>query len=138
MAVTKQLEAQIAAVKARDAAGLLLSAPITAGEAAHAPAIADAPAAADAVTGGPIAGGAGNRGNGYADIGNVPVPKADVLVTVPVFALLGLTDEPANLDGHGPIPASMARELAANGANSFYRALVDPKDGAPLEIGRTN
>jgi hypothetical protein len=32
----------------------------------------------------------------------------------------------------------MARELAANGANSFYRVLVDPKDGAPLEIGRTN
>jgi hypothetical protein len=68
----------------------------------------------------------------------VPSPEAQVLVTVPVFSLLGLTDEPAMLDGHGPIPASMARKLVADGADSFYRVLVDPKDGAPLEIGRTS
>jgi hypothetical protein len=70
--------------------------------------------------------------------GNVPTPRADVLVTVPVFALLGATDEPAMLDGFGPIPASMARKLVADGADSFYRVLVDPRDGAPLEIGRKN
>jgi hypothetical protein len=57
-------------------------------------------------------------------------------VTVPVFALMGLTDEPATLDGHGPIPASMARNLVAEGASSFHRVLTDPRDGAPLEIGR--
>jgi len=70
--------------------------------------------------------------------GKVPAPRADVLVTVPVFSLLGLTDEPATLDGFGPIPASMARRLVADGAESFYRVLTDPRDGAPLEIGRTN
>ncbi|MFB0837493.1 MULTISPECIES: HNH endonuclease signature motif containing protein [unclassified Arthrobacter] len=70
--------------------------------------------------------------------GKVPTPRADVLVTVPVFSLLGLTDEPATLDGLGPIPASMARKLVADGADSFYRVLVDPRDGAPLEIGRKN
>jgi len=59
-------------------------------------------------------------------------------VTVPVFALLGLTDEPATLDGYGPIPASMARRLLADGAESFHRVLTDPRDGAPLEIGRTS
>ena len=75
---------------------------------------------------------------GYADIATVPVPNAQVLVTVPVFALLGLTNEPAILDGHGPIPASIARKLLADGANSFYRVLVDPRDGAPLEIGRSH
>jgi hypothetical protein len=64
--------------------------------------------------------------------------RAQVLVTVPVFSLLGLTDEPAMLDGSGPIPASMARNLVADGAGSFYRVLVDPRDGAPLEIGRTS
>ena len=64
--------------------------------------------------------------------------RAQVLVTVPVFSLLGLTDEPAMLDGYGPIPASMARRLVAEGAGSFYRVLVDPRDGAPLEIGRTS
>ncbi len=61
-----------------------------------------------------------------------------VLVTVPVLSLLGLTDEPAMLDGYGHIPPSMARRLIADGAGSFYRVLVDPRDGAPLEIGRTN
>ncbi|MHC6592674.1 HNH endonuclease signature motif containing protein, partial [Arthrobacter sp. C152] len=43
---------------------------------------------------------------------------------------------PAMLDGYGPIPPSMARRLLANGAGSFYRVLVDPRGGAPLEIGR--
>ncbi|MFC4397908.1 HNH endonuclease signature motif containing protein [Arthrobacter sedimenti] len=64
--------------------------------------------------------------------------RAQVLVTVPVFSLMGVTDEPAVLDGYGPIPPSMARDLVANGATSFYRVLVDPRDGAPLEIGRTS
>ncbi|GAB5077775.1 HNH endonuclease signature motif containing protein [Arthrobacter sp. AD-310] len=72
------------------------------------------------------------------DAGRVPRPRAEVLVTVPVFALLGLTDEPAELDGYGPIPASMARELLAGGAESFRRVLLDPRDGTPLEIGRTS
>ncbi|VXB55185.1 HNH endonuclease signature motif containing protein [Arthrobacter sp. 8AJ] len=64
--------------------------------------------------------------------------RAQVLVTVPVFSLMGVTDEPAVLDGYGPIPPSMARALVAGGAGTFYRVLVDPRDGAPLEIGRTS
>ncbi|MEV8130504.1 DUF222 domain-containing protein [Pseudarthrobacter oxydans] len=64
--------------------------------------------------------------------------RAQVLVTVPVLSLMGVTDEPAMLDGYGPIPASMARDLVANGAESFHRVLVDPRDGAPLEIGRSS
>ncbi|MDT0168065.1 DUF222 domain-containing protein [Pseudarthrobacter sp. BRE9] len=64
--------------------------------------------------------------------------RAQVLVTVPVFSLMGRTDEPAVLDGYGPIPASMARRLVADGADSFHWVLVDPRDGAPLEIGRTS
>ncbi|MGN8132866.1 HNH endonuclease [Paenarthrobacter sp. 22069] len=79
----------------------------------------------------------GAAGESDTAVGKVPIPRADLLVTVPVFALLGLTDEPAELDGYGPIPASLARKLVADGADSFYRVLVDPRDGAPLEIGRT-
>jgi hypothetical protein len=60
--------------------------------------------------------------------GPVPSPAAQVLVTVPVFALMGLTDEPAMLDGYGPIPASMARNLVGEGASSFHRVLVDPRE----------
>jgi hypothetical protein len=70
--------------------------------------------------------------------GGVPSSTAQVLVTVPVFSLLGLSGEPATLDGYGPIPPSMARRLVADGAASFLRVLTDPPDGAPLEIGRTS
>ncbi|MDQ0850118.1 hypothetical protein QFZ65_002056 [Arthrobacter sp. B3I9] len=70
--------------------------------------------------------------------GGVPSPRAQVLVTVPVLSLLGLTEEPAVLDGYGPIPPSMARRLVAEGSDSFHRVLIDPRDGAPLEIGRTS
>ncbi|GAA1762499.1 HNH endonuclease signature motif containing protein [Pseudarthrobacter sulfonivorans] len=69
---------------------------------------------------------------------DIPSPRAQVLITVPVMALLGATEEPAMLDGYGPIPPSMARHLIADGADSFHRVLIDPRDGAPLEIGRTS
>ncbi|MDQ0826509.1 hypothetical protein QFZ60_002682 [Arthrobacter sp. B2I5] len=90
-----------------------------------------------AATGAGSVSGTGSAAGSNSDIGRVPTPRADVLVMVPVFSLLGVTDEPAVLDGLGPIPASMARKLVADGADSFYRVLVDPRDGAPLEIGRT-
>jgi hypothetical protein len=67
-----------------------------------------------------------------------PSPKAQVLVTVPVLSLLGTGTDPATLDGYGPVPASMARRLVADGAGSFLRVLTDPRSGAPLEIGRTS
>lgn len=70
--------------------------------------------------------------------GAVPSPRAQVLITVPVLSLLGFTEEPAMLDGYGPIPPSMARHLVTEGAASYYRVLTDPRDGAPLEIGRTS
>jgi hypothetical protein len=88
-------------------------------------------------------GGSGARpvvdsvGPGGLGVG-VPSPHAQVLITVPVMALLGVTEEPAMLDGYGPIPPSMARRLIADGAESFHRVLVDPRDGAPLEIGRAS
>uniref|UniRef100_UPI0004625FB1 HNH endonuclease signature motif containing protein n=1 Tax=Arthrobacter sp. TB 26 TaxID=494420 RepID=UPI0004625FB1 len=78
----------------------------------------------------------GTEGEGVG--GGVPSPPAQVLITVPVFSLLGAGEEPAVLDGYGPIPPSMARRLVAEGAGSFYRVLVDPRDGAPLEIGRSS
>jgi len=86
---------------------------------------------ADAILGSDVAALDGN------DVSSSPI-RAQVLVTVPVFSLMGVTDEPAMLDGYGPIPPSMARELVADGAGAFYRVLVDPRDGAPLEIGRTS
>ncbi|MET4590222.1 DUF222 domain-containing protein [Arthrobacter sp. 754] len=92
----------------------------------------------DNLTGG--SGGAGEMASqtGGGGAGRVPSPRALVLVTVPIMSLLGATDEPAMLDGFGPIPVTMARRLIADGATSFHRVLIDPRDGAPLEIGRTS
>ena len=82
--------------------------------------------------------GTGGIPAGSGRAGDVPTPTAQVLVTVPVLSLLCLTGEPAVLDGYGPIPPSMARRLVADGASSFLRVLIDPRNGAPLEIGRTS
>ncbi len=65
----------------------------------------------------------------------VPSPRAQVLITVPVMSLLGATEEPAMLDGYGPIPPSMARQLIADGAESFHRVLIDPRTGARWRSG---
>ena len=81
---------------------------------------------------------AGREAAGNAAAGDVPSPAAQVLITVPVLSLLGLSEEPAVLDGYGPIPPSMGRALVADGASSFLRVLTDPRDGAPLEVGRTS
>jgi hypothetical protein len=62
---------------------------------------------------------------------------ARVTVTVPVLSLLGVTDEPAELDGYGPIDADTARRLAAH-APTLQRLLVHPETGAALSYGREN
>lgn len=59
----------------------------------------------------------------------------DVHVTVPVFSLMGATDEPATLDGYGPIDAETARQLAAH-APTFVRVLIHPHTGAVLSYDR--
>ncbi|WP_054011261.1 HNH endonuclease signature motif containing protein [Arthrobacter sp. ERGS1:01] len=57
--------------------------------------------------------------------GGQPRPRAQVLVTVPLLTLLGCSIEPAELEGYGPIPPRMARELAG-GCPTVYRIMVDP------------
>ncbi|HOB58031.1 MAG TPA: HNH endonuclease signature motif containing protein, partial [Rhodoglobus sp.] len=58
-----------------------------------------------------------------------------VLVTVPVLTLLGVSDEPATLEGYGPIDHDTAMRLAAT-APSFTRLLTHPETGAVLSVGR--
>ena len=58
-----------------------------------------------------------------------------VQVTVAATTLLGLDELPGQLAGYGPIPASVARRLAAVG--TWRRLLTDPVSGAVLDYGRT-
>ena len=55
-------------------------------------------------------------------------------VTVDLPTLLGLAENPGELAGYGAIPASLARELAADG--KWRRFITDPYSGALLDYGR--
>ncbi len=61
--------------------------------------------------------------------------QATVIVTVPVLTLLGHSDEPAILEGYGPIDIETAKQLASN-APSLIRVLTHPETGAVLSVGR--
>jgi len=60
---------------------------------------------------------------------------AAVAVTVPLSTLIGIDNTPGELDGYGPIPASVARRIAAAGV--WRRILTDPASGALLDYGQT-
>ena len=57
--------------------------------------------------------------------------RVTVALTVPVLTLLGKSDDPAILEGVGPIDIETARQLAAE-APSFTRLLTDPITGTML------
>lgn len=87
--------------------------------------------AADLLLGGVLPDDDGTR-PGVAATGAV---QPRINVTVPALTLLGLDDEPADLEGYGPIDADTARRLAAH-APSMRRILVHPETGAALSYGR--
>ncbi|MFJ4039141.1 DUF222 domain-containing protein [Microbacterium sp. NPDC090007] len=62
---------------------------------------------------------------------------ASIVVTVPALTLLGVDDEPAVLDGYGPIDLDTARRLAGDSA-TWTRVLTHPLTGAPLALDRTS
>jgi hypothetical protein len=57
-----------------------------------------------------------------------------VNVTVAYSTLLGADDQPAHLEGYGPITAEVARRLAGHGL--WRRILTDPVTGAVRDVGR--
>jgi hypothetical protein len=59
-----------------------------------------------------------------------------IRVTVSMQALLGDSDEPADLAGYGPIPASLARQIAADPDGTWQRIVTDPL-GRLIDLGRT-
>ena len=77
-----------------------------------------------------------NPVTGVADSGTGHGIRAKVLVTVPMLTLLGKSEQPANLEGYGPIDPDVARQLAAE-APSFARVLTDPVTSAILDFDRS-
>ncbi|TKR22342.1 DUF222 domain-containing protein [Cellulomonas hominis] len=61
-------------------------------------------------------------------------PGAEVRLTIAASTLLGLDDNPADLDGYGPIDAVRARALADGGV--WRRVVTDPVTEQVLDVGR--
>jgi len=62
--------------------------------------------------------------------------RLDVQVVIDVATLLGLADRPGELIGYGPIPAILARHLAAD-SDTWRRLVTDPVHGHLLDYGTT-
>ncbi|WP_086821557.1 HNH endonuclease signature motif containing protein [Allokutzneria sp. NRRL B-24872] len=61
-----------------------------------------------------------------------PQGQTVVYLTMPVTSALGLTDDPGILTDDGPLPAPLARDIAAGGI--WKRILTDPVTGMAEEI----
>jgi hypothetical protein len=104
------------------------------------------PASPDAEHGWPYAAGSpggpprpdcpGWQGRSQAEHGCPPPSKIPALVqiTMDLATLLGLRNNPAELHGYGPLPANLARALAADA--DWQRFIQDPITGAPHDLGR--
>ncbi|MFD2420995.1 HNH endonuclease signature motif containing protein [Amycolatopsis pigmentata] len=63
-------------------------------------------------------------------------PRAEVYVYVDVMTWLGLDDQPAEMAGHGVIPAWLARRIAYGDNSTVRRLLTDPETGQLVSVGR--
>ncbi|CAN1491005.1 HNH nuclease [Candidatus Nanopelagicaceae bacterium] len=75
--------------------------------------------------------------NFLAEISETVTPQRRPLtvnVTVDLPTLLGLSENPGQLAGYGPIPASVARELASDA--KWKRFITEPQTGNLLDFGR--
>ena len=59
--------------------------------------------------------------------------RLETQVIIDIATLLGLANNPGELVGHGPIPARLARDLAAD--SQWRRLVVDPVTGHLLDYG---
>jgi hypothetical protein len=79
---------------------------------------------------------------GVAALHDPLLPKAQgmrpsIQVTVALSTLLGSDEQPGELTGHGPIPASLARRLASDKTGTWRRLVTDPATGQLLDYGHT-
>lgn len=68
--------------------------------------------------------------------GSASSPSVSVALTIPALSVLGHSDEPAILEGVGPIDLDVARSLAA-AAPSITRLLTDPFTNQVLQLDPT-
>ncbi|MFC3451413.1 HNH endonuclease signature motif containing protein [Amycolatopsis speibonae] len=62
--------------------------------------------------------------------------RTEVFLYMDLATYLGLNDDPAELAGHGHLPAGVAREIAAGPGTVLRRIITDPLSGQVLDLGR--
>ncbi|TWH19982.1 HNH endonuclease signature motif containing protein [Prauserella rugosa] len=67
----------------------------------------------------------------------VPEAAAQVYLHMPIDAALAITDNGCELDGYGPVPGPVAREIMTNTASIWRKVICDPATGGPVDLGRT-
>ncbi len=65
-----------------------------------------------------------------------PGERSEVFLYMDLNTYLGLNEDPADLAGHGHIPASLAREIASGPDAVLRRIITDPLSGQVLDLGR--
>ncbi|WP_255375635.1 HNH endonuclease signature motif containing protein [Saccharomonospora sp. CUA-673] len=75
-------------------------------------------------------------------LGNDPGTKtpevaAVVYVHMPIDTALSISETGAELDGYGPIPGAIGREIATNPTSTWRKVLCDPATGDPVDLGRS-
>ncbi|WP_312179636.1 DUF222 domain-containing protein [Arthrobacter sp.] len=80
-------------------------------------------------------GTAGDEGGGAAENSGESGIKAEIMVLIPADTLFGADDQPAELNGYGPISSEAARRLARQ-ALHWTGLVQDPDTGEILAVGR--
>ncbi|WP_083666554.1 HNH endonuclease signature motif containing protein [Saccharomonospora sp. CUA-673] len=75
-------------------------------------------------------------------LGNDPgaqVPQAATMVYLhmPVDTALSISETGVELDGYGPIPGALGREIMTNPNSVLRKVLCDPGTGDPVDLGRS-
>lgn len=62
--------------------------------------------------------------------------RTEVYLYVDLQTYLGLNDSPAELAGHGHVPAEIARHIATGPDTTLRRLITDPLNGQVIEVGK--
>jgi hypothetical protein len=62
--------------------------------------------------------------------------RTEVYLYVDLQTYLGLNDSPAELAGHGQVPAEIARHIATGPDTTLRRLITDPLNGQVIEVGK--
>jgi Domain of unknown function (DUF222) len=84
----------------------------------------------------PPVGGSPVGGSPVSALGTQQGRFTHLNVTIAASTLAGFDDRPGDLDGHGPIPADLARAIALS-ASTVAAVVLKPGCGTALDLGRT-